>query len=120
MSKKAGWGALGSVNRITMLTQNRANWIENKAIPDSISMNMTRRSVFPPVKALTSRNTLKILKTINPVTRAFIIIDSVRPVRVRILLQAECVWPSTTANTGRVACAIQIARNYRLKSVSDQ
>ena len=50
---------------------------------------MTEESLLPPVGpkvcpvevGLTSRNTLKILYTIKPVTRAFTTMDAVRPVK---------------------------------------
>ena len=71
---------------------NRANWIENKAIPDSINMNIIARSVSPAVapkirlfeEALTSRNTLNSLNTINPVTSAFTVMEMARPVSIKM------------------------------------
>ena len=67
----------------------RANWIENNAMPDSISMNMMGRSLLPPVQprpymGLTWRYTLKILNTIKPVTRTFTIKDMAREVAIII------------------------------------
>ena len=126
--EKAEKEASVPVNTYTMLTKNRVNWIENKTMPDSINMNMTRRSLLPPVTpkiwssavpVLTSRNTLKILNTINPVTRAFTVIDSVRPVRVRIWLHIVVShWPCTLC-IGATPCAIQMARNHRLRRVGE-
>ena len=79
----------------------RANWMENKAMPDSITTNMTYRSFLPPVmpkdlmfkvvlvpSGLTSRNNpLKILNAIKPVTRAFKVMDITRLVVVKSVLQ---------------------------------
>src|ERR1700679_1005562 len=57
-------------------TVSQANWMVNKAMPDSISMNIMGRSFPSPVApnvcsfelyvALTPRNTLKILNTTKP------------------------------------------------------
>src|ERR1700678_977539 len=66
-------------------TVSRDTWMANKAMPDSISMNIMDRSFLSPVAPsvcsfelyvpLTPRNTLKILNTTKPVTRAFTIMD---------------------------------------------
>ena len=100
---------------------NRVNWIENKAIPDSINMNIIARSVSPPVApkirlfeaALTSRNTLNSLNTINPVTSAFTVMEMARPVAVKIALQTgiEIIspWMMYIAGAKKVG-VIQIAR----------
>ena len=73
----------------------RANWMENKAMPDSIMTNMTYRSFLPPEMpkdfsskvVLTSWNPLKILNAIKPVTRAFKVMDTTRLVVVTWVLQ---------------------------------
>ena len=59
----------------------RISWMANNAIPDSMIMNMTCRSLLPPVEPKVRSagvNTLKILNTIKPVTRAFTAMDAVR------------------------------------------
>ena len=71
----------GSSRKLMMM---RRTWMANNAIPDSIIMNMICRSLVPPVVpkvrstevALTSKNTVTILNTINPVTRAFTTMDA--------------------------------------------
>ena len=97
-------------------TTSRVNWIENNAIPDSISMMITDINVvFPSVRssevvALTSRNTLKILNTINPVTRAFTIMDMTSPVTTNVSPHtAVTTWPCII-DRGETLPAIQIAR----------
>ena len=74
----------------------RTNWTANNAIPDSIITNIIRRSLVPPlvelnfpselievtVVFLTPKNTLRILNTIKPVTRAFTAMDKTRLVTV--------------------------------------
>ena len=77
----------------------RASWTASNVIPDSINMNMTRRSLVPPVVpkvrsievvvALTSKNTLRILNTIKPVTRAFTAME-------RAKLVIASVFPQST------------------------
>ena len=65
----------------------RANWIENNARPDSISMNMRGRSLLwaPGIYSdLVSRYTLKILNTIKLVPRIFTIKDMAREVAIII------------------------------------
>ena len=76
---------------------------------------MTRRIVRPPatpkdfsskvVLALTSRNTLKILNTIKPVTRAFTLIDITRlavvilvPQVAELMLPAVIKFPEAATN----------------------
>ena len=76
----------------------RTSWMANNAIPDSIIMNMTCRSLVPPVEpkdrsteitaALTSKNTSRILNTIKPVTRVFTAMDKARHVRTGALAEA--------------------------------
>ena len=61
----------------------RTCWMANNAIPDSIIMNMTDRSLVPPVATepsatLTSKNTFRILNTIKVVTRAFTAMDKAK------------------------------------------
>ena len=61
----------------------RTSWMANNAIPDSIIMNMTDRSLVLPVASepsagLTSKNTFRILNTIKVVTRAFTAMDKAK------------------------------------------
>ena len=109
---------------ITMQT----SWIANKAIPDSIIMNMICRSVVPPVEVelnepnvrstevgLITMNTLRILSTIKPVTRAFAARDAAKPVRTNVLPQGVIEdWPCIIARAPFVAS--QVARGDKLKS----
>ena len=77
-----------SVPRLENMT--RISWMANNAMPGSIIMNRTCWSLVPPVEpkvcsievmlALTSKNTLRILNTIKPVTRAFTVMDMATPV----------------------------------------
>ena len=86
-------------------------------------MNMICRSVVPPVKLIepnvrsnevasglpVSHNTLRILKTIKPVTRAFTTMDAVRPVKINVspqgafkrLLFSIVIAPSDTSQVTR-------------------
>ena len=77
----------GSVR--TMVSTNRTIWMTNIAMPDSISTNMMDQSFLPPLMPMTSRNTLKILNTIKPVTRVFTVMDMAR--LGRIIVDARCV-----------------------------
>ena len=94
----------------------------NNAIPDSIIMNtMTRRSLIPPVvpkvrstevglaaSGLTSKNTLTILNTINPIARAFTAMDEVKAVRVTGYTQARS---ENTSWYGSRLDVIQVTRS---------
>ena len=70
----------------------RTSWMANNAIPDSIIMNMTDRSLVPPGReppkgrstkvGLTSKNTLRILNTIKAVIRAFTDMDKTKLVNI--------------------------------------
>ena len=80
----------------------RISWMANNAIPDSIIMNKTCRSLLPPAEArptevlaaLTSKNTLRILNTIKLVTRAFTAMDAVRLVIIIAFPQTAVEkWP---------------------------
>jgi hypothetical protein len=76
--------------KVLIVMMMRMTWMANNAIPDSIIINMICRSFVPPVVpkvrstevALTSKNTVMILNTINPVTRAFTAMDTTKAVRV--------------------------------------
>ena len=81
-----------------MVITTRTSWMANNAIPDSIIMNMICRSLGPPVElnkpnvrstevGLTSKNALRILNTIKPVTRAFTTTDMIKLVRFSVLPQ---------------------------------
>ena len=70
----------------------RTSWMTSNAIPDSIIINIICRSVVSSVElnvpnvcstevGLTPKNTLRILNTINPVTRVFTAMDAAKPVR---------------------------------------
>ena len=64
-----------------VLSMTRSNWIANKTMPDSIMTKIAERDFLPLMMprdlsvevelCWTSWNTLKILYTIKPVTRAF-------------------------------------------------
>ena len=82
---------LGRVSDIRPIITMRTSWMANNVIPDSIIMNMICRSLVPPVElnepnvrstevGLTSKNTLRILNTIMPVTRVFTVIDAAKAV----------------------------------------
>ena len=119
-------GALGADGVCRMQSTTRTSWMANKAIPDSITMNMICRSLVPPVEAkvrptelaLTSKNTLRILNTIKPVTRAFTAMD-----KEKLVIEAGC---SHVAEDRPSACtsscilvlvaARQVARLDKLKS----
>ena len=101
-------------------SKTRSSWIANNAMPDSIIMNMTCRTLLPPVEnnpevALTSKNTLKILNTIKPVTRAFTAMVAAKLVRVNMHPQGVFDnWPCTTVFDPSIAN--QAARSNKLKS----
>jgi hypothetical protein len=91
----------------------RTSWMANNAIPDSIIMNITCRSLLPPVElndpnvrsteiGLNSKNTLRILNTIKPVTRAFTAMDVAKPVRVNVFIQGAGL---------EYSCSVPIAAN---------
>ena len=109
-----------------MLSTTRTSWAANNAKPDSIITNMIRRnlSLLPPVEpklrstevlaALTSKNTLRILNTIKPVTRAFTAMDTTKLVRTNVFSQ---ITPKNWSCTNVVApsAASQVARRDKLK-----
>ena len=81
-----------------LVSTTRTSWMANNAIPDSIIMNITCRSLLPPVElnepnvcstevGLNSKNTWRILNTIKPVTRAFTAMDMAKPVRINVFSQ---------------------------------
>ena len=90
-------------------------------------MNMMFRSLGPPVElnepnvcstevGLTSMNTLRILNTIKPVTRAFTTMDAVKPVIVSMFPQRVNEILSSPAATIIPPCAAsQVARDDKLK-----
>ena len=107
-----------------MESTTRTSWMENNVIPDSIVMNMICRSLVPPVEpkvrstevtvVLTSKNTLRILNTIKPVTKVFTVMDKARLVRVTLTPQSEVkIWPCTNAIAP--SGASQVARGDNLK-----
>ena len=106
-----------------MKNTRRISWMANNAMPDSIMTNMTCRSLLPPVESkvssakigLTSKNTLRILKTIKPVTRAFTTMDAVRPV-ISITTPQWAIANSPCTNIDAPSCPSQVARGDRLNS----
>ena len=106
----------------------RISWMVNNATPDSIIMNMMCRSLVPPVEpnvrstevVLTSKNTLRILNTIKPVTRAFMAMDTAKHVRISLVAQRtlkDSPYSKWVASVNRKPSdAIQEARDDNLKS----
>ena len=125
---RAGPSSVWSSNRMVITT--RASWMANNAIPDSIIMNMICRSLGPPVELnepnvrstevvlLTSKNTLRILSTIKPVTRAFTTMDAAQPVRSSVSPRGVLkISPfSVTISVPGPFVAIQVARGCKFKS----
>ena len=111
---------------LKLVNTTRTSWMANNAIPDSIIMNMICRSLGPPVElnephvcstelALTSKNTLRILNTIKPVTRAFTTMDATKAVRVSVFPQGLIrISPSIINNAP--SDAVQVARGDKVKS----
>jgi hypothetical protein len=99
--------------------------MENKAIPDSIIMNMIWRSLEPPVDpnvcstevGLNSKNTLTILKTIKPVIRAFTTMVAAKPVRVNVDPQEASSCEVTALCDARHASQVAIVDD-KLRSAS--
>ena len=123
--KFGGVGGPRTSSRLEIMT--RTSWMANNAIPDSIIMNMICRSLGPPVELnepnvrstevalLTSKNTMRILNTIKPVTRAFTTMDAVKAVRVSVFPQGIpkiSPFSITYAPIG----ASQVARGHKLES----
>ena len=128
MTKYIATWRLGSVgpawDSIRLVITTRTSWTANNAIPDSIIMNMICRSLGLPVElndpnvrsnevasalsCLTSKNTVRILNTIKPVTRAFTTMDAAKPVRVRGVLKGTMSCSPIDAN--------QVARGDKLTS----
>ena len=91
-------GIGGAWSSIKLLITTRTNWMANSPIPDSIIMNMICRSLGLPVELnepnvcstevalVISKNTLRILNTIKPVTRAFTTMDVAKAVRASLSL----------------------------------
>ena len=112
-----------SSNRLVITT--RASWMANNAIPDSIIMNMICWSLLLRVEfnepnddcstevALTSKNTLRILNTIKPVTMAFTTMDATKAVRVNMFPQGSIKVTSSFITAP--SCASQVARDNKLK-----
>ena len=104
---KRFWDVGPTWNWFRLVITTRTSWMANNAIPDSIIMNMICWSLGPPVEfnephvcssrvGLTSKNTLKILNTIKPVTRAFTTMDATKPVRANVFPQRVIkTWPSS-------------------------
>ena len=123
---KRFWGGCIASLSLRLPITTRASWMANNAIPDSMIMNVMCRSLGPPVEfnndpnvcstevALTSKNTLRILNTIKPVTRAFTAMDAVNAVRTSVFPQ---VWvESTSSSIIAPFAANQVASGNKLKS----
>ena len=88
----------------------------NNAIPDSVIMKMICRSLVPPVVpkvrstevALTSKNTLRILNTINPVARALTAMVAV--------IAVKNTWFVQAVPQNDIDDVIQVTRGDKLKS----
>ena len=125
MSRLRGVSSAWSSARLVITT--RTSWMANNAIPDSIIMAMICRSLGPSelnepnirsteVK-LTCKNTLRILNTIKPVTRAFTTMDAAKPVRVSVSPRREVKTFPFSIIIGRSASdASQVPIGYKLKS----
>ena len=107
----------------TLKSTTRTSWMANNAIPDSTNTNMICWSLVPPVEpkvrstevALTSKNTLRILNTIKPVTRAFTVMDTARLVIVNVFPQEALEnWPC--ANAVGPSGASQVAGGDKFES----
>ena len=96
----------------------------NNAIPDSIITNMICRKLLPLVEpkdlstevplALTSKNTLRILNTIKPVTKAFTAMDMAKLVIINVPPQVAIKnWPCKYVVAPIVAS--QVARGDKSK-----
>ena len=103
----------------------RTSWMADNAIPDSIIMNMICRSLVPPVEpkvrstevmlASTSKNTLRILNTIKPVTRVFTAMDKAKLVIIIAFVRGALDnWPCTIVTAP--FCTSQVASGSKLKS----
>ena len=126
MTKSTELGGRNCTGRLESTT--RTSWTANNAIPDSIITNTICPNLVPPVepkvrstevalRPLTSKNTLRILNTIKPVTRVFTTIDATKPVRTTGSSQAVLEeWPCISVV--EPADASQAARdNTKLKLV---
>ena len=116
---------------IRLIITTRTSWMANNAIPDSIIMNMIRWSLGPPVElnepnvrstdvasglsCLTSKNTVRILNTIKPVTSAFTSMDAARPVIIKVFPQGALTIPPSSIDVAPVG-ASQVARGDKLES----
>ena len=98
----------------------------NNAIPDSIIMNMTCRSLSPPVEPKVrsievlgvARVTLWILNTIMPVIRVFTAMDAANAVMNRMFVQlmtalSSLVYPGI--DTSQVARGDKLKWAYQMK-----
>ena len=112
-----------------LIITTRTNWMINNVMPDSIIMNKTFRSLLPPLAfefnepkvsspetALTSKNTLRILYTIKPVTRAFTAMDAAKLVTITGGPQGAIWNPAWSSNVVEASDPNQVARDDKLKS----
>jgi hypothetical protein len=108
-----------------------ASWTASNAIPDSIIMNMTCLRLVPPVPkvrsnevvtVLISKNTLRILNTIKPVTMVFTAMDRTKLVGINGFSGIPAAKPKYTdspwknVNPFGPSDAREIARGDKLKS----
>lgn len=117
-------------SKLMLIITMRTSWMRNRTIPDSIITNKTCRSFWPPRLdecnepkvssppdiALTSKNTLRILNTIKPVTRVFTAMDAAKLVAITGGPQAAFWNPATLSNVVEASEPNQVARGNRMKS----
>ena len=124
-------GSASTSSRLVNTT--RASWMANNAIPDSIITDIMCWSMvfsveLPNVRStevdLTPLNTLRILNTIKPVTRAFVTMEATKPVRTNVIYQgAYNNWPCSTVtapcDASQVAKVDKSISVYQIKLNSD-
>ena len=110
-----------------MASTTRTSWMANNAIPDSIIMNTTFRSLEPSVEpnepnarstevGLNSKNTLRIFNTIKPVVRAFTTIVVAKPASLNVFPQGAITRSRSCSAFVAPSAANHIARGDKLKS----
>ena len=114
--------------KLMLIVTTRTNWMINNVMPDSIIMNKTFRSLLPPLvfefnepkvsspeTALTSKNTLRILYTIKPVTRAFTAMDAAKLVAITGGPQRASWNPALSSNIVAASDPNQVARDDKIE-----
>ena len=81
--------------------------------------NVRSTEVASVLSRLVSKNTLRILNTIKPVTMAFTAMDATKPVRIRVFPQGGDTGPSCSVFTP-LSDASQVTRGDILKSAAYQ